>query len=94
MNAPALVTEYQLGGRLIPRSVVESQPKALISAMRTINENGAVFSGVSVQVPKKAGFPANAVLPAWRSTIISATIGTYVKISCYRFKMMITDLAL
>ena len=94
MNAPALVTEYQLGGQLIPRSVVESQPKALISAIRIINENGGAFSGVSVQVPKKVGFPANAVLPAWRSTIISATIGTYVKISCYIFKITITDLAL
>jgi hypothetical protein len=47
--------------------------------LKTINDDGGVVSGVSLQVPKRKGYPENAVNPAWRDTIFSATVGTYVK---------------
>ena len=76
MNPPNNITEFQLGGRLIPRSLVESKPGALTAALRTINENGAIISGVSINVTQKAGSPPNAVSPAWRDAVISIVLGT------------------
>jgi hypothetical protein len=76
MNPPANVTEFQLGGRLIPRSVVQSNPKGLTTVFRNIGENGGVISGVSLSVPKKPGTPANAVNPAWRDAMIDIVLGT------------------
>jgi len=76
MNPPSNVTEYQLGGRLIPRSVVQSNTQGLTAALRKIGENGAVISGVSLSVPKKPETPANAVNPAWRDALIDIVLGT------------------
>lgn len=70
------ITEFQLGGRLIPRSLVESNPQALTATLRTINENGAVISGVSVNVSLKAGTPPNSVNPAWRDAVFDALLST------------------
>lgn len=70
------ITEFQLGGRLIPRSLVKSNPQALTAALRTINENGAVISGVSVNVSMKAGTPPNSVNRAWRDAVFDAVLGT------------------
>lgn len=76
MTPPSNITEFQLGGRLIPRSLVESNPQALTAALRTINENGAVISGVSVNVSLKADSPSNSVNPAWRDAVFDAVLGT------------------
>lgn len=76
MNPPNNVTEFQLGGRLIPRSIIEQNASGLIAALQTVNNNGAVISGVSVNATKKAGYPPNAVNPAWRTAAIDLVFGT------------------
>jgi hypothetical protein len=75
-NPPPNVTEYNIGGRLIPRTLLESSTKAasVVNAYRFINENGGVISGVCVNVSKGAKV-SNAVNPAWRSAITSNVIG-------------------
>ncbi|KAJ5662168.1 FAD-linked oxidoreductase sor8 [Penicillium maclennaniae] len=77
MNPHSNITEAQIGGRLMPRSTVESDPAALISAIRGIAEEGVVVSGVSLNVSRST-FPFNAVNPAWRDAAISFVLGTYV----------------
>jgi len=76
MNPPANIVEFQLGGRLIPRSVVESNTPGLMAALRTIAEHGAVISGVSVNATRKSHYPSNSVNPAWRDAVISVVLGT------------------
>lgn len=71
-------TNFQLGGRLIPRSVVEQNTGGLTSALRYINENGAVVSGVSVKADLKPETPQNSVNPVWRTAVFDAVLGTYV----------------
>lgn len=75
-NPPPNVTEYNIGGRLIPRTLLTSQSSAtsLVNAYRFINEAGAVISGVNVNVSNGTKVP-NAVNPAWRSSITSNVIG-------------------
>ena len=78
MNPPNNITDFQLGGRLITRSVVESQLPAFMAALRYINDRGAVISGVSINVSKEAGngVPDNAINPSWRDAIVDAVVGT------------------
>ena len=64
-------TAQLLGGRLVPRSVVEKNHDGLRVVMRDIVENSAFYVAASAlgvnQNPNKAkAIPANAVLPAWR----------------------------
>ncbi|KAK7983488.1 MFS transporter [Apiospora arundinis] len=72
------ITEYNLGGRLIPKSLVEtkSSAAALIDAIRYINKQGGAVFGLSMDV---SGFPTggiqNSVNPAWRSAIMNMVIG-------------------
>jgi hypothetical protein len=77
MNPHSNITEAQIGGRLMPRSTVESDPAALISTLRSIAEEGVVVSGVSLNVSRSAT-PFNAVNPVWRDAAISFVLGTYV----------------
>ena len=78
-NPPSNVTEFNIGGRLIPRALLMSQSSAaaVTDALRFIVTQGAVVSGVSVNVAKGAKV-ANSVNPAWRSSIMSAVIGMCV----------------
>ncbi|GFP56514.1 FAD-linked oxidoreductase sor8 [Trichoderma asperellum] len=75
-NPPPNVTEYNIGGRLIPRTLLESQTSAtsVVNAYRFINEAGAVISGVNVNVSNGTKVP-NSVNPVWRSSITSNVIG-------------------
>ncbi|KAK6829556.1 FAD binding domain protein [Apiospora arundinis] len=72
------ITEYNLGGRLIPKYLVEtkSSAAALIDAIRYINGQGGAVFGLSMDV---SGFPTggiqNSVNPAWRSAIMNMVIG-------------------
>ena len=76
------VAVAQYGGRLIPRSVVENDSDALTAAIRFINEQDSapLFCGVGLNVNKSAARGNadvdNAVLPAWRDTLIDAVITT------------------
>ncbi|GAB7336408.1 hypothetical protein MBLNU13_g09126t1 [Cladosporium sp. NU13] len=77
MFTPIQVGTAQYGGRLIPRSVVETNNTALTAAYRSINAQGAQFIGVAVNASlATAGYPENAVNPAWRSTLIDTVITT------------------
>ncbi|GLB05983.1 hypothetical protein AtubIFM57258_001278 [Aspergillus tubingensis] len=71
------VGEAQYGGWLIPRSVVHENNTALTAAYRQITEDGATFIGVGLNVSKAlVGDVDNAVLPAWRDTLIDTTLTT------------------
>ena len=67
----------QLGGRLIPRSVVENNNDGLTAAFREIDDDGASIITIALNVSKKvAGDVYNAVLPAWRDTLLSVVVST------------------
>jgi hypothetical protein len=71
------ITEANIGGWLIPRSLVSSNSstKNLIDAMKYILANGGIVSGVSVNVTRLPDVP-NSVNPAWRTTLFNAVVGT------------------
>ncbi|PLB48795.1 FAD binding domain protein [Aspergillus steynii IBT 23096] len=71
------ITEMSVGGRLIPRSTVESNPDGLISAIQRIIGYEAAFSGFSMNVHHAHDRLAanNAANPAWQKTAMSAVFG-------------------
>lgn len=81
---PVLVGTAQYGGRLIPRSVVETNNAGLTAAIRNITEDktpnaAPLFAGVGLNVNKSAARGTagdNAVLPAWRDTLIDSVLTT------------------
>lgn len=76
---PLEVSTAQYGGRLILRSVVEKNTGALTAAIPTICEQGSapLFVGVGLNVNFSiAGNVENAVLPAWRDTLIDSVVTT------------------
>ncbi|RHZ73301.1 hypothetical protein CDV55_103270 [Aspergillus turcosus] len=77
MQGPIQVGIAQYGGWLIPRSVVQTNNANLTAAYRAITSDGATFIGVGVNVSKAvAGDVYNAVLPAWRDTLIDTVLTT------------------
>lgn len=80
MQAPIEVGIAQYGGYLIPRDVVLHNNDALTDAYRAIVDDGAIFIGVGLNVSRAlVGADidqVNAVLPAWRDTLIDTTITT------------------
>lgn len=64
------VSEYQYGGRLIPRSVVEKDNESFQAALRNITASGIVAVGSSGNFKGYAGV-SNAVLPQWRDSLFS-----------------------
>ncbi|KAI1389100.1 cytochrome P450 [Hypoxylon trugodes] len=69
------ITEANIGGRFIPRSLVSSNDstRRLMDAMNFIIENGGEVSGVAVNVTQLPDVP-NSVNPAWRTALFSAVI--------------------
>ncbi|RPA83803.1 FAD-binding domain-containing protein [Ascobolus immersus RN42] len=66
-----------LGGRLIPRSVVQKNPEGLSKAIRNIVDNGGLGIEFAVRPTLKvAGNPDNSVLPAWRDSELHFIIGS------------------
>ncbi|KAJ5470348.1 hypothetical protein N7530_007705, partial [Penicillium desertorum] len=77
MQGAIQVSTAQYGGWLVPRSVVENNNHALLAAYREITEAGGTFIGVGLNVSHKvSGDVHNAVLPAWRDTLIDTTLTT------------------
>lgn len=77
MQAAVQVGVTQLGGRLIPRSVVEKNNDGLTAVFRKIDDDGAKVITIALNVSKKvAGDVYNAVLPAWRDTLVSVVVTT------------------
>jgi hypothetical protein len=68
----------QYGGRLIPRSTILNHNSDLTSTVRNITENGVLFIGVGLNVSSHAitSGASNAVLPAWRTALVHATLTT------------------
>lgn len=62
----------QYGGRLISRDNIHTNSAALSSAFRNITQQGVTFIGVGLNVSSYV--PNNAVLPAWRTAVVSATL--------------------
>jgi hypothetical protein len=79
MNPPENITDELLGGRLIPRSVVQQNLTEVVSAFRAIVEKdtGLVISGVMVNSSRVA-YPNNSVNPAWRDALMSVVMGASV----------------
>lgn len=73
-------TAQLLGGRLVPRSVVENNNSALIAAMRDITENSTFYiAATALRVSQPANnktrpVGANAVLPAWRDALLTVLV--------------------
>ncbi|KAK2049429.1 FAD binding domain-containing protein [Colletotrichum somersetense] len=62
----------QYGGRLIPRSNITN----IGSFSRSVAEKGVTFIGVGTDVSKFGNKQTNSVTPAWRETIVHATLTT------------------
>ncbi|QKX64758.1 uncharacterized protein TRUGW13939_11934 [Talaromyces rugulosus] len=72
------VGAYTYGGRLVPRSVLESKSSTEFfgSALRNLTEGGLIAVGVGLDVSNKKGDkPANAVFPEWRNAAITMQVG-------------------
>ncbi|KAI2780737.1 FAD binding domain-containing protein [Daldinia loculata] len=77
MSADPNVTQANIGGRLIPRSLLSNDSVAtLTDALRFVVDEGAILSGLSVNVNRTPSAP-NSVNPLWRSTAFSSVFGTY-----------------
>ncbi|KFY17338.1 hypothetical protein V492_00748 [Pseudogymnoascus sp. VKM F-4246] len=66
----------QYGGRLIPRATIENNNAEFMKMARNITEDGVLFIGVGTDVSAPAKTVSNSVLPAWRKSIIHATLTT------------------
>lgn len=68
MMPPIAVNVHLYGGRLIPRSVVEGNPHAVINTFRNItNHANVVYVTLGMRLDEHVtGKVDNAVLPAWR----------------------------
>lgn len=74
MNPHNNITEAQIGGWLMSRSILESDPAGLIVTLQGVAELGAEVSGISLNVSRSPA-PFNAIHPAWRETAISVVLG-------------------
>ncbi|KAJ5824917.1 hypothetical protein N7447_007257 [Penicillium robsamsonii] len=76
MSPPDNITDQLLGGRLIPRSVVEQNLTDLTTTFRDIVERntGLLISGITVN-SSRVPYPDNSVNPAWRDALMNVVIG-------------------
>ncbi|GAP85605.2 putative FAD binding domain-containing protein [Rosellinia necatrix] len=76
LNPTMNISAINLGGRIIPRSLVAADDSAsdLVGAIRSMTDNFAAFAGISMDVRKPPTSP-NAVHPAWRDSIFLAFYG-------------------
>src|SRR5690349_1633028 len=69
--APFIPTSVvQIGGRLIPRSLIYSNNTGLTTALRNMASHGAGFSGLSLKATTSPTMP-NSVHPVWRTTLFN-----------------------
>lgn len=72
------ITEYNIGGRLIPKSLVETNSSAatLLDTLNFIITQGGIVSGSSLDVSSfPSGGVQNSVNPVWRTSILDLVIG-------------------
>ncbi|KAI1389103.1 FAD/FMN-containing isoamyl alcohol oxidase MreA [Hypoxylon trugodes] len=75
------VSDQNIGGRFIPRSLVENNgTNALVDAIRYIStQAGSLFVGNAISVEGGASSPDDiAANPHFREALISATVGNYI----------------
>ncbi|RYP42643.1 hypothetical protein DL767_000012 [Monosporascus sp. MG133] len=72
---PVNVSGLNIGGRLIPRTLVETNNAELTATIRNITTAGALFSGVSFNVSQHAADSIGAN-PYWRESIFNAVVAT------------------
>lgn len=67
-----------ISSRLIPRSVVTERPAELTRTLRSIAEDRNFYIGIQALNVNRTGrdHPQNAVLPAWRSTLLQCIVGS------------------
>ncbi|GKZ96526.1 CAZyme family AA7 [Aspergillus niger] len=75
MSPDENITEYNLGGRFIPRQLLDREPQTVVDRFRRIAGSGAVISGISVNA-SHGNTHANSVNPAWRDAAIDVVVGT------------------
>ena len=75
MNPPIPTSQIQIGGRLIPRSLVLNNNSVLTDAFRTINNKGGGATGLALNVSKGI-IPWNAAHPQWRDTLFDMVLFT------------------
>lgn len=86
MSPPLNITEYNIGGRLIPRSVVEFNASAFTDTLWGILHQGGVISGITVNATlnnnssssSSSNKMENAVHPAWRTAAANIVVALYV----------------
>jgi FAD/FMN-containing dehydrogenase len=66
----------RVGGRLVPRRTVAGNTTALGLAARRVTGLGATWVGVATDVSRFGGKGQNAVLPAWRETLVHVILTT------------------
>ena len=66
----------QYGGRLVPLSAFQKNATAMSQTARYIAEKGVTWIGVGTDVSRFGKANANAVLPAWRTPLVHATLTT------------------
>lgn len=71
-QATVNVSTLNIGGRLIPRSLIDTDTAALTSAIRNITESGGIFSGVSFNVSQHATDVG--VNPYWREAAFDSVV--------------------
>ncbi|KAJ5622745.1 FAD/FMN-containing dehydrogenase [Penicillium lividum] len=79
MSPDVNITQANLGGRFIPRSLIDSDSGSLVERFLTIVSYGAVVSGISVNASRSRddkSAPTNSVNPAWRDAAIDIVVGT------------------
>ncbi|KAJ6014301.1 FAD binding domain protein [Penicillium herquei] len=79
-NQAVNLTDAHVGGRLISRASIQSQPDRFIYAARDILELNTAFSGYHMNVSRPRNmkyqvFYSNAANPAWQTTASSVVIG-------------------
>ena len=78
-TADVNVTEFHIGGQLISRSTLQSDPDRFISAIQGVLRYNTAFSGYSMNVSRANNrvFSDNAANPAWQKAAVSAVVGIY-----------------
>ncbi|KAG5656754.1 hypothetical protein KAF25_010307 [Fusarium avenaceum] len=74
-NGHIEASQFQYGGRLIPRSVLENNNVEFNKVIRNLTSSGLVLAGSSGKFASYPGI-SNAVHPAWRKAIMSMQMGT------------------
>jgi hypothetical protein len=73
------VSNIQIGGRFIPRSLLgtQSTSETLIAALRTIADTVPAISGIAMNAAEKSGYIPNSANVAWRTLIFDCVVGTW-----------------